>query len=238
MKRDDVRMASQPTAMTSASIRATNASTHVSSRSIRFTSEHRNVASTSNRFISPSIRVASRSTNVCPTSTNVPSKVTNARVDAIHVAAYSMAKRRSSKKMVDLLFDAQAALEATNLALGKQLGVSSRTISRWQMGQTALAPKYLAELAPLVYPRDKELAADMAAAAGTTLDALGVTKPAAPAPTGDELRRALDAVVLAAADAGDISPRAARPAIAAALRAVKDSGIAVDALIEALRPLT
>lgn len=97
-----------------------------------------------------------------------------------------------------------------------------------------------------VFPVDRELAAEMAEAAGTTLEALGlVPARAAPAPApasaADELRasaraeKIVDSVVCAASEAMDVLPRAIRPALLAAFTRTRELGLSVESVEQALR---
>ncbi|MGH7297063.1 MAG: hypothetical protein ACRELB_19150 [Polyangiaceae bacterium] len=93
-------------------------------------------------------------------------------------------------------------------------------------------------LATLVYPHDASLAAQVAAAMGTNLVALGIARPPAPPPppppppppAGD----VVDAVVCAAADAIDVTPREVRPALMAAFTRARRLGLSVVDVEKAL----
>jgi hypothetical protein len=137
-----------------------------------------------------------------------------------------------------LLVRAQHALGDTQQSLGKRLGVSKRTMTRWQGGRTSPGKVALGRTAVLVHPKDPALAATLANAAGTTLELLGIAPPPAPprplppAPP----RRLADAVLCAAAEAMDVSPRAVRPALIAAFACARELGMSVEAFESALAP--
>jgi hypothetical protein len=139
-----------------------------------------------------------------------------------------------------LLVLAQFALGCTQKSLAELLGVSARTMMRWQSGRTTATRLVMTQLAPLVYPRDAALAAQLATAGGTTLEALGIVAPApppapaAPARPAPTTRHLLDAVVCAAGDAVDVPVRALRPALFAAFVRAKDLGLGVDDLVAGL----
>jgi len=140
------------------------------------------------------------------------------------------------------------ALGISGNELASRLGVSRRTGQRW----TASGPpsSSLSDLARLAYPVDTILAAEVAAAAGTTLEALGVLPPPAPpepppapppptppavptpAPPPD---RVVDAVVCAAADAMQMVPQHVRPALLAAFACANELGLTVQDVERVLR---
>ena len=72
---------------------------------------------------------------------------------------------------------AHQAMGKTQAGLGESLGVARRTAQRW--AQSGVPPYHMADLARLVHPYDPDLAAEIAAAVGTTLEALGLVVPAA-----------------------------------------------------------
>jgi hypothetical protein len=102
----------------------------------------------------------------------------------------------------------------TDLDLAKLIGSSRRTVQRhsWEGGLSSEAHYQI--LIQAVHPKNPALAAQLAAARGTSLEALGI---AVPAPPSDPTRREhADSVVCAAADVLQLPPSAIRPAIAAA----------------------
>lgn len=150
------------------------------------------------------------------------------------------------------------ALGETQEGLGKALGVARRTAQRW--AKTGIPDDTLPDLAKLVYPHDADLAAEIAAAAGTTLEALGLVAPlvapapapavevaaaparapepdpAAPSASAPPLPDAVvDAVVCAAAEVMNLSPREVRAGLLAAFACAREIGLSVDAVERALR---
>jgi hypothetical protein len=118
--------------------------------------------------------------------------------------------------------------------LAKVFGVSRRTVSRWSKDGTRLSHAHAVALAELAHTREPALAAEIAALVGETLVTLGLE---APPPTGPAALGAatlssklVDAVVCAAAEAMDVSPRAVRPALLAALRSAREVGLTMEAL--------
>jgi transcriptional regulator with XRE-family HTH domain len=134
-----------------------------------------------------------------------------------------------------LLAEARQVLRVSQRELAAQLGASERTSVRWAAGHSSPSTAQLRMLAELVFSQAPELATRIALATGTTLEDLGIARPpAAPAPPQAAL--VVDAVVCAAAEAMDISPRAVRPAIAAAFARAHALGLGVDTVHAALQP--
>jgi hypothetical protein len=132
-----------------------------------------------------------------------------------------------------LLYLAQLALDTSQEGVGKVMGVSRRTITRWVRDQIReLAPGYAEPLARAVFPADPELAGRIAAAGDLTLQGLGLVMSDPKA-----LRSRLDSVICAAADALDGSPRAVRPVLYAAFRRAREEGLRVEQIEEALAPI-
>ena len=118
------------------------------------------------------------------------------------------------------------------------LRVSQRTISRWEQGLIRPSSDYIELLARRIHPADPHLAQQVALFGGTTLEAFGLAAPVeAPAAPVVEpkplvsLALALDAVVLAAAEAiegSGGSVKAARAALTAATAKARELGVALD----------
>jgi hypothetical protein len=141
-----------------------------------------------------------------------------------------------------LIILSSLALHTGQEGIGRILGVSRRTISRWTSHRAPkLRPSQTEALARAVHPRDAALAERIAVAHGTTLAALGIGPPA-PSPAAALLKQAtsplrmVDIVVCAAAKALDASPRAVRPALLAAFRTVQEMGLSVEDVQAALEP--
>jgi transcriptional regulator with XRE-family HTH domain len=136
-----------------------------------------------------------------------------------------------------LVARAHRALGMSQRQLGDALGVSERTISRGYSRGFVVTIAHLHTLARLVHPRDPALADELAHAASTTLEELGIVAPSPPAPAPVPLALALDSVVCAAADAFGSSPAAARTALHAALKRARELGVRMEELEGALAPV-
>jgi transcriptional regulator with XRE-family HTH domain len=132
---------------------------------------------------------------------------------------------------------ARAALHLNQNELANKLGVSRRTGQRWTAHNGPTGTD-LHNLARLVHPADAALAAEIAAAGGTTLEALGVFPPPAQVPAGlpeGQPDRVVDAVVCAAAEAMQVMPQSVRPAVLAAFTCARELGLTVEGVERVLR---
>lgn len=136
-----------------------------------------------------------------------------------------------------LFVQAQFALNTTQEEVGRVMGVSRRTMSRWMRERTPTIFRVHAErLARAVHPEDPQLAAQIAEAGGLTLAGLGLKPPGADLDAAMGRTRA-DAVVCDAAEVLDASPRAVRPALLAAVRRARREGLSLEALETYLTPV-
>jgi transcriptional regulator with XRE-family HTH domain len=141
-----------------------------------------------------------------------------------------------------LLIQTQHALALSQESLGEVMGVSRRTVWRWQSGQAFPIAVHLHALARKTYAVDRDLAARLADARNATLESLGLVAPAKTSTrvpsTDDALRTRLlvDAIVCAAAEALDASPGAVRRALHAAFVRARQTGLALDAIEQGLAP--
>jgi len=133
-----------------------------------------------------------------------------------------------------LVAKVRVALGLNQKELAAQLGVSSKTIGRWMKSGTMLASYQARRLVDLLAPVDRDLAARVAATQGETLATLGLETPAQPTHDVAVLPLAVDAVVCAAAEALDLSPRAVRPALVAAVRRAREAGVTMEQVEAAL----
>ena len=144
-----------------------------------------------------------------------------------------------------VLIHCQHQLGKTQESLGELLGVSRRTMLRWQHHGGGPTPAGWADLARRLYTTDPELARHAAKAGGHTLDGLGLraSPPAAPAPRppppapprpAPVPRHLVDSLVCAAAEAADLMPKALRPALVAAFERARDLDLTVDSVLEGL----
>lgn len=137
-----------------------------------------------------------------------------------------------------LVARAQFALGMSQAEFGRALGVSKRTASRWAARQSDPSLPTIVALARLVYPVDRELAAQLAAAASATLVTLGLEAPPqqAPAPTPVDPALVADSVVCVAAAALGMAPDGVRPALLAAFRRARLLRLTFEDVERALAP--
>ena len=147
-------------------------------------------------------------------------------------------------KTVPLFIRALDAAGGTQTNVANAMGISRRTISRYvASGSPMLMPWHLEALARLVARSDLELAAELAAAAGTTLEKLGLVAPRpappAPAPSAPPLGPAqVDSIVCAAAEQLAVPPQQVRPSVAAAFARAHELGYSIAQVTQALAKTT
>jgi hypothetical protein len=124
-----------------------------------------------------------------------------------------------------LFIRAQLALGLSQRALGESLGVSLRTVSRWTREGPNLREDQFHDLARRVFPRDAELAAQLARAGHESLESLGIVAPSPRSLAAVPLRALVDAVVCSAAEALGSSPGPMRSALLAALQRARQLGL-------------
>ena len=156
-----------------------------------------------------------------------------------------------SKEAKALVSLARMRLGMSQEQFGHALGASKRTATRWDGGRASPSIPQVRILTGLVYPRDPELAAQLASATGDTLEGLGIVAPSpppAPPPTPapppapppppppPPLPTALvvQAVVCAAADALQASPGTVRAPLLAAFRMARELRLSVEDVETAL----
>jgi DNA-binding XRE family transcriptional regulator len=148
-----------------------------------------------------------------------------------------------SDNVIKLTIDARFALGLTQETLGRALGLSRRTIQRWDALQSQPAPFELARLAALVAPKDERLASRIAAAAGTNLEKLGLVAPPVvavppppppPPPPRAAPQHLVDVVVCAAAEALSLAPQSVRPALLAAFEKAREVDLTVEEVASVL----
>jgi transcriptional regulator with XRE-family HTH domain len=91
-----------------------------------------------------------------------------------------------SPDVVPLVIRARTGLGLTQQELADLLGISRRTVSRWDAAERLPSNPELHKIARAIFPVDAQLAAAIAAEGGTTVEALGLARradPPAPAPT-------------------------------------------------------
>ncbi len=124
------------------------------------------------------------------------------------------------------------ALALSQQQFGDIIGRTKRTIQRWEERGTSLLPSEVKALARRLHPIRADLAAQLAAAAGTTLDDLGI--PSAVSSSSVQTAAPIDRVMDAAASAMGVTREAIRPAVAAAFAKAHEVGLDVPAVIEQL----
>jgi transcriptional regulator with XRE-family HTH domain len=148
-----------------------------------------------------------------------------------------MAKQLARPLRQTLLY-ARSTLGMSQAEFGPALGWSHRTAVRWERGVSTPSDKSLVRLAQLLVPVDVDLAAEVAKAAGESLESLGLVSQ--PAPEKPGLRATphdlADTVLCAVAEAADLPPRVLRPILHAAFARARAIGLTVDQLEESMRP--
>jgi transcriptional regulator with XRE-family HTH domain len=133
-----------------------------------------------------------------------------------------------------LLYEARRTLRIGSQGkLGVRIGSSARSGQRWERGEASPSARQLQELAGLVYPKNASLAAEIASAGGTTVEALGLA-PASPVKPRPDTEHIVDTVVCAASDAMGALPEAVRPALLAAFRRARLVGLTMEEVESAL----
>jgi DNA-binding XRE family transcriptional regulator len=134
------------------------------------------------------------------------------------------------------------ALGTTQAKLGETLGVSRRTAQRWASGGGYLLPERMLDLVQRVHPHNAQLAGVLAATLGSTLEGLGVVQPPppplpppVPAPPPPPPVGIVDAVVCAAAEAMELTPREVRLGLHAAFSRAQEIGLSVEVVVAALK---
>ena len=131
-----------------------------------------------------------------------------------------------------LLIQCRMAMGLTQQEFGEIVGLTKRTIQRWEERGASLIPSEVEALARALHPVRPDLAAQIAATVDTTLDRLGIVTAGAASPMA--MSDPIDSVVHAAADVMGVTPDAIRPAIAAAFVRAREVGLDVQAVAEKL----
>jgi hypothetical protein len=157
-------------------------------------------------------------------------------------AQYHPQEARMAQR-IDLVDRALDALHILASQLPKRTGASRRTVQRWFSKESSPGNHHLQELARHVFPVDRELAAELAEAGGSSLDALGLlaretlanAPPPVPAPPPLAAEDLVDSVVCAAAEESGLAPRAVRPVLLAAFARARALRMDVAAVERGLR---
>jgi hypothetical protein len=136
----------------------------------------------------------------------------------------------------ELLVRLQSALQTSQERLGELVGVSRRTVIRWQQRGAVLLPSQWETFARACHPHDRDLAAQCAAHAGETLESLGLERPplATPPRPAPSAKHLADSVVCAAAEAMHLTPQAMRPGVVAVLERIVALGMNADEVLAAM----
>jgi hypothetical protein len=129
--------------------------------------------------------------------------------------------RSKGDDMRELLPLAQLALRMIQVEFAEFLGVSDRTMRRWEVSGTTFTYEMLLTVATAVHPKDPQLAGRLAAYHGLTVEDLGLGLAPDQAVAFGILR--------AAAEAAGTRPHEMRPALAAALEHARAAGLTMDA---------
>ena len=143
----------------------------------------------------------------------------------------------------NLIADAEHAARLTHEQVAQHVGASKRSVQRWVSREGTPMPSHYQKLAPVVFPVEPELAAR---AGGTTLEALGLVKPAPPPPAPNLVQKApdppppprltmeqIDAVVCAIAERHGMKPGDAREIADVAFTRAAKLGYATEAIARA-----
>jgi len=136
----------------------------------------------------------------------------------------------------ELFLRVRTALHLSQQKLGDLIGSSRRTILRAEQRGKIVLPTTWETLARATHPRDRALAAELAAAAGHTLVSLGLEGPPAPVglPTALSSKYLVDSIVCAAAEAMQTPPHAMRPALTAAFERAVALGMTAEDVLRAM----
>ncbi len=116
---------------------------------------------------------------------------------------------------------------------GPAVGSSHRSAVRWDGGGSTPGAHHLHNLARLLDPRDRALAAEVADASGQTLETLGLETAADPLVSKVNL---VDLLVLTAVEQSGSLPAAVRPWLHAIMKRGVELRLTMEAAEEALRP--
>lgn len=148
--------------------------------------------------------------------------------------------KRERRSIQLILLEAQRALGMSQREFGYAVGSSHRSAVRWAAGQATPGEGHLRNLAGLLYPVDRPLAAEVADYIDETLVSLGLEAPPPPAPPPPppaQPTRAedlVDVLVLAAVEKTGSAPAPMRALLHAVFRRAREVGLTVEAAEKAL----
>jgi hypothetical protein len=132
----------------------------------------------------------------------------------------------------------RSAMLLSQKGIAELCGYERRTAMKWAQGRTRPGASDWIKMARAVYPRDRSLAATLAATADQTLVSLGLEAPPAPAPPPvlppkPAPSHLADSIVCAAAEAMQTTPQAMRPGLVAAFERTVALGMSAAEVLEA-----
>jgi hypothetical protein len=162
--------------------------------------------------------------------------------------------RRERRSVHLILIEAQRALSMSQREFGYAVGSSHRTAVRWAAHQSTPGLHHLQNLAKLLHPHDRALAAEVADHIDETLVSLGLEAPppppppplpapapppppAPPAPPPVAAEHLVDLLVLTAVEITGAPPAAMRTLLHAVFERANDVGLTVEATEKGLRGL-
>lgn len=141
--------------------------------------------------------------------------------------------RRQRRELRVVLGEARRTLGMSQQTFGMAIGSSHRSAVRWDAGASRPGDDELCNLARLLYPHDRSLAAEVADAARETLVSLEIEAPPDPMKANVNL---VDLLVLTAVEQSGSLPAAVRPWLHAVMKRGIDLGLTMEAAEQALRP--
>ena len=162
--------------------------------------------------------------------------------------------------VAELIFAARQEFLLNQRDFGHRVGSSQRTMQRWESGQTSPTIIEIRDIAQFTYPRNRQIALELARCGGTNLVQLGLEpssappKPEAmslavgpagpttwrgaavpprPSPTLAHLARA---AICSAAEANSMTPQSVRPILLAALQSMSELGLTADEMLQGMAP--
>ena len=158
--------------------------------------------------------------------------------------ARAMAKREKRPIRI-VVADARQTLGMTQAQFGMAIGSSHRSAVRWDAGHATPSEDQLEELARLLFPCDRALAAEVADLAGETLVGLGLEAAPAPPPPSPPPAPAIvlrtedlvDIVLLAAVELTGAAPADLRPLLRTVFRRAHEVGLTTESAARALEAL-
>jgi transcriptional regulator with XRE-family HTH domain len=141
---------------------------------------------------------------------------------------------------------AQDLLRVSQAVLAHRYGVSRNTLHNWLYGKAVPKRESVLQLAEDVFAVDPDLAEELAAHVGETLERLGLVEPPSAAPpaanvtapqslSAARVRHLADSVLLSVAEKLDRSPNTLRPLLITAFERADAVGLTVQEVLRGLR---